>query len=64
MKDGCVWLWSWIREWWWAFPVVAVWMIVLGAAKVQAVMLGGTMRCCDWLAACIDEDEDGEEQGD
>lgn len=56
MKGVCVWLWSLIREWWWVFPLMIVWGIVLGVARVQAVMLRGTLWCCDWLAACQNED--------
>lgn len=62
MRDGCIWLWSVVREWWWAVPVVMVWGIVLCAARIQVVMLSATMRCNEWLADCLNEYE--EEQGD
>ncbi len=61
MRDRCIRLWNLIREWWWAFPLVAVWWVVMRVARVQAAMLKVTMRCSEWLAVGVNGDAEGDE---
>lgn len=64
MRDTWVWFWNRVWEWCWLFPLMLVWGMMMCLARIQAILLRGTMYCCDWFAACLDEDEVEQEDGD